>query len=245
MYPFINLGPNFSIPVYFLVISIATVLSALWFIRRAEARSLSRLTAIDLTLVILISGFLGARLLHIVFEELPYYRENPFQVFSVWNGGFVFLGGVFAAFFFTNLFCQWRREPFWYWADVAVLPISLGYILGRVACFLNGCCFGKVCELPWAVFTAGAHRHPTQLYAVAWESIVLALLFVLEKRLKASGLLFNVWLILHGIGRFVMEIFRDDPRGELILGASLGMWMCLILISFAIYNLTHYKLSKI
>lgn len=219
----------FSIPIstYFLVISMACVIGILWFLARSEKRGLIRVTAIDLAMTCLIGGLVGARLLHVLYEEPAYYQASPVAIFEIWNGGFVFFGGVLGAWFAAALFCMVRSEPFWFWADVAILPISLGYAIGRVGCFLNGCCYGKVCELPWAFSMQGAMRHPTQLYAALWELVILIVLVRIEPRVRMSGTLFSTWLVLHSLGRVLMEFFRDDPRGPLLLGVTIGTWMSL------------------
>jgi phosphatidylglycerol:prolipoprotein diacylglycerol transferase len=234
LYPVIHLTRSLNISTYYLIISLATVVSTLWFIRRAEARKLERVVAIDFTLTCVVAGFLGARLLHVFYEEPAYYRAHPWAVLEIWNGGFVFLGGLAAAFMAGVFFCQWRKQPFWVWADAAVLPASLAYGLGRIGCFFNGCCFGGECHLPWAVFMDGAYRHPTQLYASFWELAWLMILRRTESKLKISGMLFNVWLVGHASGRIAMELFRADPRGDFIWGLSLGIWMSLALIAIAL-----------
>lgn len=244
MYPQIHLSSGFSLSTYFLVISLATLVAVLWFIRRAEKVSLRRVVAIDLALTVLISGFIGARLLHVIYEEPEFYSLNPLAVLQIWNGGFVFLGGVIGGFIGGVIFCRLKGEPFWYWADIGAPPIALAYALGRFACFLNGCCYGKVCELPWAVFLHGAHRHPTQLYSAFWDLSVLGFLLLIEKRLKLSGLLFNLWVIAMSLGRLLMEHFRDDPRGPVLLGASLGTVMSVVLIFMALTNIVASELQS-
>ncbi len=226
MYPFISLF-SIQISTYFLVISLACVVCTLWFLRRAEQRNLIRTTAIDLTLTCLAGGFIGARLLHVLWEEPEFYLQNPAAIFYLWNGGFVFYGGVIGAWLACTIFCILRVEAFWYWADVGVPCISLGYAIGRVACFLNGCCYGRYCELPWAVHMHGGFRHPTQLYASLWEFLICAFLLLIERRTRLAGVLFSTWLVLHSVGRVIMEIFRDDPRGPFMFGASVGTWMSL------------------
>jgi phosphatidylglycerol:prolipoprotein diacylglycerol transferase len=220
---------SLQISTYYSLISLGCILATLWFIRRARAQNLTQVSAIDFALVLMISGFLGARLLHIFYEEPAYYAQNWRRAFEIWNGGFVFYGGVFGAFIGTSLFAAFRREPLWLWADLAAPPIALSYAIGRVGCFLNGCCYGKECQLPWAVYMQGTHRHPTQLYATLWETLVIVVLIKSEKHLKSVGQLFGLWLFLHGLGRSMMEVMRDDPRGPLILGMSLGSFLSLIL----------------
>lgn len=237
MFPEIRLTSSFGVSTYFLIISLACTLGALWFIRRAAARGLEKVTAIDLTLLCLVAGFTGARLLHVFYEDFSYYQANPFAVLYIWNGGFVFLGGVIAAWAAGVLFCNLKKEPFWFWADAAAPPIAFAYAMGRVACFANGCCFGKECVLPWAVDMHGYLRHPAQLYATGWELLLLAVLLKIEPRTRTSGILFNLWLLGHAGGRLLMEAFRADPRGDLLLGLSLGTWMSIVLGAFAGFNL--------
>jgi phosphatidylglycerol:prolipoprotein diacylglycerol transferase len=244
VFPSIPIASGFSLSSYFLLISLGTTLSVIWFIRRAEARKLDRVTSIDLALCVLIGGFLGARLLHIFFEEPELYQLNPRAVLEIWNGGFVYLGGVIGALVASVAFCKYKSQPFWYWADVATPPIALGYAIGRFACFFNGCCYGLPAQVPWAITVHGAPRHPTQLYATLWELAVLAILIVLQSRFKTSGMLFNTWLLLHGLGRILMEVFRDDPRGSLILGVSLGTNMSVVLMTWALFNIVASRLHR-
>lgn len=236
-----------DISTYFLTISFGVTLSVLWFIRLAEDRHLARVVAIDISLAVLIGGFLGARLMHIFYEDPAIYKAEPILVLQVWNGGFVFLGGVIGAFLSTAVMCRIKGEPFWFWADVATLPISLSYMIGRLGCFLNGCCYGKPAEVPWAIAMNGADRHPTQLYTSAWELFVFTMLFFARSKMRVSGYLFNSWIIAHSAGRIIIEAFRDDARGDLIFGVSISTAISVILIVWALGNLVasrlHYKSS--
>ena len=229
MYPELHLPFLPPIPTYFLIISASCVLSALWFLKRAERRDLARLTAIDLTLVIFASGFQGARLFHVAYEEPDFYARHPLAVLYVWNGGFVYLGGLITAFLAALLFCQTRREPFWTWADAAAPPIGIGYALGRFGCLLNGCCYGRECRLPWAIHLHGADRHPTQLYAALASLVIVAALVANERRFRRSGGLFHAWLIAFSLARIVTEVFRADPRGPGVLGLSVSLWLSLFI----------------
>jgi phosphatidylglycerol---prolipoprotein diacylglyceryl transferase len=224
MYPYLTLGTT-AVSTYFLVISLAVTLGCLWFIHRAGQRGLQKVAAIDMAMVCLVGGFVGARLLHVIWEEPLLYRANPRLIYQVWNGGFVFYGGVIGAFIATSFFANLRKEPFWLWADLAAPAISLTYFFGRIACFLNGCCYGKYCQLSWAI----GGRHPTQLYAAFWELGVLALVLYFDKRSRQVGQVFGIWLFGHALGRAVMELYRDDPRGDLIYGVSLGSIISLAL----------------
>lgn len=229
MYPYIQIG-SAAVSTYFLVISLAATLAGLWFIKRMESHALSRLLAIDLTLVTFVSAFVGARLLHVFYEEPRFYMSNPAQVLKIWNGGFVFYGGLLGGALGIYIYCLIKRIPFLLTLDMAAAPIAFAYVLGRLACFLNGCCYGKACVLPWAIALDGVHRHPTQLYASGFELFNLILILKLAPKLRQPGQLAGVWLVLHAIGRMIMEHFRDDPRGDMILGLSIGTWISVALI---------------
>lgn len=237
MLPQIPLFGGIQIPSYFFIIAIAIIIGCTWFLKLARQHRLPKLFAIDLSLVILICGFLGARILHVVYEEPHFYMQHPLKAFAVWNGGFVFFGGLLGAILGAVGYCRWKNEPFWVWADLATMPISLTYALGRLACFFNGCCYGSATDLPWAVTVQAMRRHPTQAYAMFYELVLLGFLFPISRRAKTPGTVFNIWLIFHSIGRLIMEFFRADPRGQFILGFSISTWISAILISWAGINL--------
>lgn len=246
MYPLLFPGTSFAIPTYYLVVSVSIILGCLWFLKRAIQERMPRLIAIDLTLVVLVAGFIGARLLHVFYEDPTYYYENPWNVLKIWNGGFVYLGGMILAAMAAALFCDLKREPFWMWADLAAPPAAMTYALGRIGCFLNGCCYGRECVLPWAVYMGDAHRHPTQLYATLWELFTVLVLLMIEKltsmqrRHRTPGTIWSVWLIFHGTGRLIMEQFRVDPRGPDLLGSSIGSWLSAGLILMGLALLLHF-----
>ena len=228
------------IPTYYLVISLTFCLIIFLTVIRAKKLNFNINASLDILLVSMVSGFIGARVLHIIYEAPDYYIDNPLRVFEVWHGGFVYLGGVIAALIGSWIYCKYKNLVFLKWADFFAPLIAFGYGLGRFACFLNGCCYGKTCELPWAVrFPNLPHplsqhlRHPTQVYTSLIEfCIVLVLLWVSSKTyFKAQyGRLFGLWLMLHGANRIFMESLRADFRGEMILGMSLSTLISLLLI---------------
>lgn len=237
--PEIDLGP-ITLPTYYAFLSITYCLAILWFYQRCEKRNLSQKVAMDLGLIILFGGFVGARLFHVLFEFPGHYLKNLQQIFYFWQGGFVFYGGFLTAYTLAFLYAKKLKLKFWLWHDTAAPVLAFGYGFGRTACFLVGCCYGKVCDLPWAISVdqINAHnhsvvtlqRHPTQLYAAAMEMLTLVFLLWYEKKQPRLGNIFLVWVVLHSIGRIVMEAFRDDPRGDLYLGLSISTLISLLLI---------------
>jgi phosphatidylglycerol:prolipoprotein diacylglycerol transferase len=227
LYPFIHLAEGLDIPTYFLVISLVVSAGLFWVVRRCEIYNLPKKNVLDLSLLLMLSALLGARLFHAVYENFDFYRQYPVRFFYLWEGGFVFYGGMILAFIAAFAYLHFIRAPQkGDYFDTFAPVLSFTYGFGRIGCFLAGCCYGQSCDLPWAI----DHRHPTQLYATFWEIGAILLLLGLEKidrkkrpkMLSRPGDLFILWLFLHAAGRILMEHYREDFRGEEIFGLSIS-----------------------
>jgi phosphatidylglycerol:prolipoprotein diacylglycerol transferase len=221
---------NLQLPTFFLVISLSLTLLLFWLSQRLESengKNFDRKIAFDISLIIMISGFLGARLFHVFYEHWDFYLTYPLEIFKFWNGGFVYFGGFLAALLMSSLYLKSQKQNFLSWADFFTPLLSASYALGRVGCLLEGCCYGQYCTLPWAI----AGRHPTQIYMSLGEFFILGLLLLIEKKIKLpfGGYLFTKWIMLHSIFRFVFEFFRDDDRGISIQGLSISQAICIVL----------------
>lgn len=249
MYPLIPISSTLNIPTYYLVLSLTVSVSLIWLVWRADRFHLSRKVTLDLSLIIMVTGFIGGRLFHILYEDFDYYRENAARVFYFWNGGFVFYGGAILASLFSMLYLSYRvKSAYAEYLDLFAPVLAFSYILGRCACLLAGCCYGRYCDLPWAV----AGRHPTQAYAALWELGALMILLGIEKVPQAqrkprflsyAGAVFYLWVVLHAAGRLVMETYRDDFRGP-SLGLSISSWISILLILLSGYLLFRNPTSR-
>jgi phosphatidylglycerol---prolipoprotein diacylglyceryl transferase len=238
--PILKLGP-LVLPTYFLISSLAFVAALFFLVQRTKKLKLSRNRALDTALVLMTTGFVGSRLFHVFFEEPAYYFEDFSRVLEVWRGGFVWYGGAIIGALCSLAFLKWKREPIARYLDLFAPVGALGYAIGRVACLFTGCCFGNVClikgENPYENF---AFRFPTQLLAIVFEIIALLVLLRLEKTRSESkwfarqGQIFLAWLMLHGVGRILMESLRGDPRGEFIFGLSISTWISTALIAISL-----------
>ena len=161
------------------------------------------------------------------------------QIFQFWNGGYVYYGGMLSAMIASLIFLNRKGENFLRWADFMAPALSLMYGLGRLACFFEGCCYGKACTLPWAV----NGLHPTQLYMVIAELVVFNI--ITKLKVEFNGKIFFIWLMLHSFCRFAIEFYRDDNRG-LMLGniLSVSQVISLVLIVLSVYGLNSHKSKK-
>lgn len=168
---------------------------------------------------------LVASKLWLVLSDWSYYAANPHELFSAatlesggtFYGGFI--GGILWTFFYT------RREnlPLLQTFDVCAAPLALGHAIGRVGCFMAGCCFGKPTSLPWGVtFTSAVAArlsgtplntplHPTQLYEAAAEFANFLFLYFVGRRWRTPGESIGAYLILYGTERGLFEFLRADP----------------------------------
>ncbi|MGE5309090.1 MAG: prolipoprotein diacylglyceryl transferase, partial [Deltaproteobacteria bacterium] len=197
---------------------------------RAQKRGIHRNVIYDLVLWILVSSLAGARLFFVALN-LGYFRDHPSEILMVWEGGLVLYGGIIFGFAAAVWYLRRVKVPVWKAADIIAPSLALGVAIGRIGCFLNGCCYGKV-SYKWGVcypsagsppayeeqvrhgLLSGADRCslpvlPTQLY----ESLVCLALFGLllwigRKKPFFDGFLFWLFILLYSAQRFFMEGIR-------------------------------------
>ena len=169
-------------------------------------------------------------LVAIGFLAALYYSRHPIEIIRIDQGGLIFYGGFLAATAGVIGMARARRLPIWKLGDFTVSALPLGHAFGRVGCLLNGCCYGVPCELPWAVQTAGALRHPVQAYEALFN---LALYFVLRRVLLRGarpGMVVAMYLLAYGMWRFTIEFFRGDARMDGWAGLNAAQSLCVALI---------------
>ena len=146
------------------------------------------------------------------------------------KGGLVFYGGLIGAAVACILYTRLKQLPLWKVADIMAPSIALGYVFGRIGCLMNGCCYGRACNMPWAITFPAGHEthplgepatpvHPTQIY----ESLLNLFLYLglawLYRRKKYDGQVFSVYLVSYAVLRSTVEIFRGDyPAYQHFLG---------------------------
>jgi len=139
--------------------------------------------------------------------------------------------------------------PLWTTCDVFAPGVALGHVVGRMGCFFAGCCWGRETDVPWAItFTdpyAAANvgtplnvpLHPTQLYEAGAEGLILLLLLSTEKQgSKYPGRTFWLYMLLYAVSRFIIEFYRNDPRG-VVLMFSTSQFISIVLAPLALVML--------
>ncbi len=234
MYPYLLeslLGESVIIPTYGLALALAFTLGYLEAIRRSFKQGVDPKHMERLFLIVIVGSLFGARLFHAAFEEFAYYRDNPARLIAVWEGGFTFYGGLFVSMGLVFGYTRWKRLSFKAILDILTPSVLLGLSIGRIGCFLAGCCWGTTTAMPWGVEYWHRHTlsaikyvpvHPVQLY----ESVGCLLLFILTLRVfrtkPAEGSIFFLGLGGYACLRFVVEFFRGDEYRGFVLNGSLS-----------------------
>lgn len=150
-------GIGLEIPGYGVALMIGFIVSIFWAVRRAERSRANPDVILNCGFIALLGGVVGARAMY-VYHYWPDYAAagSPLRIFlsviDVRKGGLEVYGGLIAVVVLTLLYLWWSRESIRWYLDIMAPSAALGMAVGRIGCFLNGCCFGGVCEpLPWAV----------------------------------------------------------------------------------------------
>lgn len=248
MYPtLINLG-KFSIHTYGVFIAIGFLAGMLLARREARRLDLNPDLIMDMAFYLLIAAIVGSRLFY-VFTAPDVFLKNPLEIFKIWNGGLVFFGGFLAALATALIFMKKHALPVLTTCDLLAPSLALGHFFGRLGCFFAGCCYGKQCDLPWAVSFShpdslaplGVPLHPTQLYSALSNLMIFGVLWFWRRRQSVDGQVLWLYILLYGILRSLIELFRDDFRGAVVfdllsISQTIGLSMALIALFMLIYS---------
>jgi len=187
----------------------------------------------DSVFVVLLTGFLGARLYYII-ENFQWYRHDPLKILAIWEGGLIFYGGTIGSLIGLALFAKNKNIKYLNLVDFLIPYEALVHAFGRMGCFLNGCCNGIQCDLPWAVRFPGMTYsvHPVQLYEMVFNLFLFLFLLYFYRRRKQVGSTTAFYLVTYGMGRFMIEFLRPAMSSWLMF--SWNQWVSLGMIIFGI-----------
>jgi phosphatidylglycerol:prolipoprotein diacylglycerol transferase len=236
---------SFTIRWYGVMIALA-FLTGLWTAtRRARHENISGEKIADIVLWLMIGSIIGARIVYVTTYWKDEFADQPLsEIFMIQHGGLVYYGGFIGASLAGVIYLRWKKMPLWKTADVIAPSIALGNVFGRIGCLLNGCCYGRVCSLPWAIrFPSGSDGawlqqfnqglvgrndpsllvHPTEIYDALDNFVLYLLLAWLFRHKKFDGQVFATYLIGYAVTRTIMEYFRGDyPPDHIHYGLTPG-----------------------
>jgi phosphatidylglycerol---prolipoprotein diacylglyceryl transferase len=210
---------SFPVHSYGVMIAVAFVFGLWTATRRARRENISAEAIADVTLWIMVGVIVGARTVYVATYWNDEFAGRPLtEIFAIWHGGLVFYGGLIGAIIAGAAYLRWKKLPLWKIADALAPSIALGSVFGRIGCLLNGCCYGRACDLPWAISfppdnPLGAPTtpvHPTEVYDSLLNFGLYLFLAWLFRRKKFDGQVFATYLIGYAIIRSFVEYFRGD-----------------------------------
>jgi phosphatidylglycerol---prolipoprotein diacylglyceryl transferase len=238
-----DIGPV-TIYSYGVLVAAGVLIGLLYARKQAPHAGLNRNEVWNLGIYMVLAAIVSAKLWLVVIDW-HYFSQHPREIFTlgIMQSGGTFFGGVLGAILFAAAYTWYAKMPILPLFDTFAPALALGHAIGRVGCFMAGCCYGKPTSLPWGVkFTSpiaaelvgtpiGVALHPTQLYEAAAELANFAILVWLGTRQRFTGQIAGTYLILYGIERALIEILRGDPDRTLLMQGKVSL-MQLVSLGF-------------
>jgi phosphatidylglycerol:prolipoprotein diacylglycerol transferase len=239
MYPIIcKLGP-LTIHSYGLMLVLAFSIATLLLIRQARNQGLNPELIFNLCFIILFGGIIGARILYIMLN-LEFYLNKPVEIIMLTHGGLAWFGGLILGSLSGLVYLRHKGLEIYKTFDLIIPYVALAHAIGRVGCFLNGCCFGKE-TLHFGLYfpVHDAILIPTQLYSSLALLGIYIVLRIKQARVHQKGEVFYLYFFLYSLWRFFIEFSRGDSE-IFILGLSVFQ-----IISIALFILSVVMLIRI
>ncbi|MCC8152273.1 MAG: prolipoprotein diacylglyceryl transferase [Lachnospiraceae bacterium] len=209
---------NFTIHTYGLMITIGIILAVVIATKRAERLELNGEEVINLAIICVVFGFLGAKILFVL-ENFRAFLEHPLSVLG--SSGFVVYGGIVIGIVCVYIYCRAiKKISFFRYTDLLFPSVAFAQGFGRIGCFFAGCCYGKETDVWWGVVfpencfaPAGVALIPTQLISAAGDFLICIILLFFTKKVEKVGDVSALYLLLYGIGRFSVEFLRQNEQG--------------------------------
>lgn len=239
----------FGLPVYGygLMIALGILCALLIFFRKAKDKGYDEDKTFNMTMITIISGVLGGKILFII-TELKSIIENP-SILKDFGTGFVIYGAIIGGALGVYLYCRKQGWKVLDILDLIVPSVAIAQGFGRIGCFLAGCCYGAPTNLPWAITFEnspfapnGIGLHPTQLYSSIFDFALGFLLLWYSRKSRKQGKSFGLYVIVYSVGRFLVEFLRNDPRGNVgILSTSQFIAIFTLIFGIVIFNIDKLK----
>ena len=244
---------GFSIAYYGIVI-VTGMMIAIWIAQREAKRTGQNPEQyLDLAMIGIAAGILGARIYYVIFAW-DYYKDDLLSIFNIRQGGLAIYGGIIGACIAVVIYSRKKKQNFSLLMDTASMSIVFGQIMGRWGNFFNREAFGDytnnlfAMQLPVSAVRANEitqkmwdhvvtvngveyiQVHPTFLYESLWNVGVLLFLFWFRKRKKFNGEVFLMYLIGYGLGRILIEGLRTDQLLLPVVGLPVSQLLsgCLV-----------------
>ena len=256
MHPILFHIGSFEMASYGLMMALAYLIPTWYLYRRLHYIKLDKDTFFNIIFIAFVSALIGSKLLYLIVswpEMGATFTEKIITAVRTFRYGFVFFGGAIVAICTLLYYLKKKKLPVLQIADFYIVALPLGHAVGRIGCFLAGCCHGRPTDMPWGVVFNDPHTlvapqyigiplHPTQLYEVILNLVLFFILQHFYKKPHRNGTILAMYIIGYACLRFFIEFFRGDFRGGFLLGMSPSQ--CIALTTAAIAAIALYHLKK-
>lgn len=228
---------------YGLMIGIGFLAAVLIGMYRAKKRGMNQEAILDIAIYCILAGFLGGKILYVIVEWKRFIAD-PWSVLG--NAGFVVYGGIITGVLAGYIYGRIKKIDFFQYFDLVMPEIAIAQGFGRIGCFLAGCCYGRPTD-SWlgvvfpegSLAPSGIKLLPTQLIMSAGDFLIAIVLILFARKNKIDGNVGAGYLLLYGVGRFVIEYFRNDNRGAvgaLSTSQFISIFIVVIAIALIVWN---------
>jgi len=201
MHPILfKIGP-FNVYSWGFMVALGCIAALLVMIRYGRKEGIRPERILDVFVFMVISAVVGARFFYVI-AFFPKFKDNLLTVFYLSQGGLVFLGGFCGVLVMMIYYSRYNKISMWKLLDAGSPGTMIGYAIGRIGCFLNGCCYG--------IKIFGVEQ-PTQIYSSLSGLVIFFALICLYRNKKYDGQIFLFALLFYSIYRFLLEFVRYNP----------------------------------
>jgi len=247
MYPELITIGAFSLGSYGVLIALAFIAGIMLASKLSIKEGYGKDDILDLGLVAIFTSVIGARALYVI-VWWEYFAKEPARIFKVWEGGLVFYGGLIGAVIGTAVWLKIKKKPVLKTGDICMPFVALAHAIGRIGCFLNGCCYGRVSEKYGLVFPGvgdNVPHLPVQIYESVLNFINFIFLIVFYRFFKKrDGEVFFLYFINYAVIRVIMEFFRGDAERGMFAGLSTSTFISIVVIIFGAAGIIFIRLKN-
>lgn len=219
MFNDIKIGP-ITLHMYGLMIAIGFMSAYQMCVYRAKKKGLNEDVLWGILCCAAIGALVGTRLLYYL-VELPAILQNPSILWDFRNG-YVVYGGIIGGVLVNLIYCKKKKVSFIQYFDLVMPSVAFAQCCGRLGCFFAGCCYGRETDAWYGIIFRNSRFAPnnvklipTQLISAAGDLLIWFLLILYAARNPKRGRVASGYMILYGIGRFLVEFLRNDYRGSI------------------------------
>ena len=203
--PFLLQIGSFGIRWYGFFMAVSMAIGIHYFVERGARTGTDEDSLYNMALLAIVGGVIGARLVYVI-TNWHYFAVAPLQILEIYKGGLAIDGALIGGMAFGMWYCYRKAMPFWALIDGMVPGAVIGIFLVRIGNIFNGEILGHPAGI------LGGHRHPAQVYEMILALILWFIYWRSMRRNPADGVAFWSFVVYYSIGRFISEMFRDNPQ---------------------------------